>query len=138
MKIIHEHPEWTKKTTKVMSRLVLDYSNPTSWNIEMLTMGRINIKTCWDKGRIDLESFIQGIKFPEKLANFDFFDLVLQGITMLKPFRKKIGLTELEAHTSVGDVDKAIAAEAELNNVELEINALFVQYSSVIIEIMPR
>ena len=94
MAIFNKHPEWTEKTHKTMSRLCLDYSNPSNWKVENLKMGGINIKLCWSKGRLAVESFLQSSKQGE-LEVFDFADLS-ENVTIVKPRGLKIGLTELE------------------------------------------
>ena len=44
MKIMSHHPEWTRNSNKVMNRLCLDYSKPSSWQVEKLTMEGVPIK----------------------------------------------------------------------------------------------
>ena len=122
MRIMNDHPEWIRNTTKVMARHSLDYSNPLSWSLEKLIMGPVNVKGCWDKGRLNTECFIHGFTFPEKLAKFDYFDLVTQGITMLKPFGKKIGLTELEADMSLDDNNNNITESVTSDEQEMDDN----------------
>ena len=103
LKIMSQHPEWTKNSDKVMNRICLDYSKPSSWHKEKLTMEGVNIKQCWDKRRLNMESFIQESKC-DKLESVDFFDIVSsQNITMLKPNGCKLGLTELTADWSSED-----------------------------------
>ena len=78
----------------MMKRLSLDYSKPSSWNLDTLKLEDVNIKSCWDKGRLFTENFIQELNCP-KLQAVDFYKLFSENITMLKPNGRKIGVTEL-------------------------------------------
>lgn len=57
--VMEQHPEWTKNSSKVMSRLCLDYSKPSSWDVAKLKMENVDVRSCWTKGRLNVENFIQ-------------------------------------------------------------------------------
>ena len=61
-------------------------------------MEGVNIKLCWNKGRLHVENFLQ-ISNTEDLEGFVFSELPKK-VTMLTPAGFKIGVTELEADWS--------------------------------------
>ena len=121
MKIMSHHPEWTRNSNKMMYRLCLDYSKPSSCKVEKLTKEGVPIKQCWDKGRLNVEFFIQESNC-DKLESVDFFEMAnCQNITMLKPNGCKFGLTEPTADWSSEDfiiIDEGASTEAptEISN----------------------
>jgi hypothetical protein len=112
-RIFNLHPDWTNKSSKVMSRLSLDYSKPTNWQVDKLTMVNVNIKQCWDQGRLDVESFAMEVKTDKNLADVDFFKWFAEGVTMLKPNGQKVGVTELEMDWSCEDLNENDTTQAQ-------------------------
>ena len=89
--ILTKHDDWTKSCDKVMKRLSLAYSKPSSWGVDTLKMRNVSIKSCWDKGRVQTEEFLQNSDCKE-LEEMDFFALSSSpSISLLKPKGKKIG-----------------------------------------------
>ena len=48
--ILEKHPSWTRSTGKTMKRMCLDYSKPTNWQVEKMTLDDVNISNTWNLG----------------------------------------------------------------------------------------
>ena len=106
--ILTKHNDWTKSCDKVMKRLSLDYSKPSSWGVDTLKMRIVSIKSCWDKGRVQKEEFLQNSECKE-LEEMGFFALSSsQSISLLKPKGKNIGVSDRKVSddVEVGDSDE--------------------------------
>ena len=87
--IFDKHPDWTSGRDKMMSRLCLDYSNPSNWDSSKLTLRNVNLPVLWEQGRQMAEMEFLNQK------NCDFFKM--NNVTLLKPLgKKKVGLTPLD------------------------------------------
>ena len=109
-KIFDKHSDWTSGRDKMMSRLCLDYSNPSNWDKSKLTLQDVNLPVLWEQGRqmTEMEFFE-----PKELQLFEMKD-----VTLLKPFgKKKIGLTTLDC-----GIVELCAEEIELETTETEMD----------------
>ena len=98
MRILDKHQGWTKDCDKTIKRLSLDYSKPSNWKIENLTLKYVNIQTCWDKGRTYAKSFIQESEC-DKLKEINLNKLCMMGnTTSLKPHGEKVQMTTISTN----------------------------------------
>ena len=104
--IFEKHPEWRVDSNKQGSgkRLGLDWSNPRKWDASQLLMEDIDISLCWQRGKAQVENAIFKL-VEEKHCTMSlniFPDIYGQnGITIMKPFGKLIGVDDGDAEQEV-------------------------------------
>ena len=92
--ILDSHPDWVTSGSKLMTRLCLDYSKPSNWDITKLTLQDVDIPALWERGRQNAQ-----MAFLEE-RKCDFFDMNNKKVTLLMPDgKRKVGLQPL-----VGDI----------------------------------
>lgn len=68
-----KHPEWNS-SSRVQRRLNLDYSNPSIWQADKLTLEDVNIKACWKSGLYQALGMIS----PEEAEKFERSETTLR------------------------------------------------------------
>ena len=106
-KVLDSHPEWVASSSKLMSRICLDYSKPSNWDKSKLTLASVNIPAMWEIGRHHTETAFLG------KSDCDFFQMMSSNVTLLKPFgNRKVGVREIITDYSQVDVNETEVVNA--------------------------
>ncbi|XP_066920943.1 uncharacterized protein [Clytia hemisphaerica] len=105
--ILSNHPKWVHKG-RLSRKLVLDHSSCKDWSGN-LVVSSVNLTTSWKFG------LLQGQALAVK-AEFEFnpVDLSLEGVTLMRPFFRVIGVSEREVDWSVMEEEEVSTSDCEV------------------------